>query len=138
MTPFLCNHNGSCNEVRLCCVDTEMTLTRTDVERIKALGYAPRDFLFKTGDGFCQLRNVDGHCYFYNPATRLCTIYEARPDGCRFYPIVYHMRKRKCVVDRDCPSRETVTRDEIRKVCHKVRQLVETLVREASYNEGAC
>ncbi|MHA1481041.1 MAG: hypothetical protein ACTSQZ_06430, partial [Candidatus Thorarchaeota archaeon] len=70
--------------------------------------------------------------------SKLCKIYEDRPDGCRFYPIGYDMRKRKCVVDKDCPSLETVTRQEIRKICHKVRRLVEQLVQEASHGERPC
>lgn len=138
MTPFQCNHDGTCDDVKLCCIETEMTLARKDVERIDALGYSRKDYLIATDDGFCQLRNIEGHCYFYNPETKLCVIYESRPDGCRYYPIIYDLRKRKCVTDRDCPSRETVERDEIRKVCHKVRKLVETLVQEAKHGERSC
>jgi len=88
--------------------------------------------------GFCELKNVDGHCYFYNLDTKECTIYENRPEGCRYYPIIYHSLKRKCLVDSDCPSAETMSREEIRKICHKVRKLVETLRREASHNESPC
>ncbi|UCE11955.1 MAG: YkgJ family cysteine cluster protein [Candidatus Thorarchaeota archaeon] len=122
----------------LCCTDTEMTLTRKDIDRIEVEGYSREDFLQRTEDGFCELRNVDGLCYFYDPSNQTCRIYETRPDGCRFYPIVYDMKKRKCVVDADCPSRSTISRDEIRKVCHKVRSLVETLVREARNGESPC
>jgi Fe-S-cluster containining protein len=88
--------------------------------------------------GFCELKNVDGHCYFYDPESKVCKIYEHRPEGCRYYPIIYHTTKRKCLVDKDCPSRETMTREEVRKVCHKVRRLVETLRREAAHNESPC
>ena len=35
MSPFTCNHDGSCEEVRLCCFETEMTVTREDVKRIR-------------------------------------------------------------------------------------------------------
>ncbi|NWF95072.1 MAG: YkgJ family cysteine cluster protein [Candidatus Thorarchaeota archaeon] len=115
-----------------------MTLTRTDARRIDALGYRCEDYMSRTEDGFCQLRNVDGHCYFYDPQTKTCKIYDSRPDGCRFYPVVYDVRKRRCVVDRDCPSRTTMTRDEVRRVCHKVKALVEQLMKEASQNEGPC
>ncbi len=115
-----------------------MTLTRKDAERIDALGHLRKDYLVKFEDGFCQLRLVDGFCYFYDTKTKKCTIYDSRPDGCRFYPIVYNMKKRKCVTDYDCPSRETVTREEIRKICHKVRALVEKLVEEAEAGESPC
>jgi len=124
--------------VRLCCIDTEMTLTKKDAERIEELGYDGRTFLVRTEDGFCELRNIEGHCYFYDPDTRQCKIYDSRPDGCRYYPIIYDVRKRKCVVDKDCPSRNTMTREEIRKICHKVKRLVETLMQEAEHNDGPC
>lgn len=138
MTPFICNHDGSCDEVRLCCAETEMTLTREDAERIDALGFSRSDYLVRAEDGFCELRNVDGFCYFYDTKTKLCKIYEHRPEGCRYYPVVYHARKKKCITDGDCPSRDTVSRDEIRKVCHKVRKLIERLQQEAATSEGPC
>ncbi len=115
-----------------------MTLTRKDVEQIEKLGYDRKDFLVRVTDGFCELKNVDGNCYFYDLDSKKCIIYENRPEGCRYYPIIYDARKRKCIVDKDCPSEETVTRAEIRKICHKVRRLVETLQQEASHNESPC
>ncbi|MHA1960003.1 MAG: YkgJ family cysteine cluster protein [Candidatus Thorarchaeota archaeon] len=138
MTPFQCDHDGSCSSVKQCCTETEMTLTRKDVDRIEAEGYSREQFLRRTQEGFCELRNIDGFCYFYESDSQKCRVYEARPDGCRFYPIVYNIRKRKCVTDVDCPSRSTVSRDETRKVCHKVRRLVETLVMEAKHGESPC
>lgn len=115
-----------------------MTVTKEDAERIDRQGYKREDYLVRKGDGFCELRNIDGHCIFYDMDTKMCKIYNDRPDGCRYYPVIYDMRKRKCVVDKDCPSRATMTRDEIRKVCHRVRGLIETLVREAEYKDGPC
>ena len=115
-----------------------MTLTKEDASRIEALGYTKEEFLVKSEDGFCELINIEGHCFFYDPESKFCKIYENRPEGCRHYPIIYDMRKRKCVVDKDCPSRETMTRHEIRKACHKVRKLVETLIQEAKYHDGPC
>ena len=138
LTPFICNHDGSCDNVRICCTETEMTLTQEDAERIDALGYARDDYMIQAGFGFCQLKNIGGHCYFYDTKTKECRIYENRPDGCRYYPIIYHYDKRKCNVDKDCPSHATVTRDDIRKVCHKVRRLVEQLRSEASHDESPC
>ncbi len=138
MSPFVCNHNGSCEEIRLCCTETEMTLTREDTERIEALGYDRTDFLVRVMAGFCELKNVDGNCYFYDPESKECRIYEHRPEGCKYYPIIYDARRKKCIIDRDCPSGETMTREEVRKVCHKVRKLVETLRQEAAHGESPC
>lgn len=121
-----------------CCVETEMTLTREDAERIDELGYKRSEYLIKGKDDFCELRNIDGHCYFYDSETKLCKIYDSRPVGCRYYPVVYNVRKRKCVLDEDCPLRDTVGRQEMRRVCHRVKKNVENLMKEAQFNEGAC
>ena len=115
-----------------------MTITREDAERINALGYSTTDYSHKVDDGFCELRNVDGHCYFYDPSSKECRIYDARPEGCRWFPIVYHYKKRKCLGDDDCPASLTLTRTDIRKVCHKVKALVEELRREAAHGESPC
>lgn len=131
-----CNH--FCPDVRICCQETEMTLTRADAKRINALGYSTSDYAHRVDGGFCELRNVDGHCYFYDQSSKECKIYEARPEGCRWYPVVYHYKKRKCIGDGDCPASPTLTRTNIRKVCHKVRTLVEELKREATHGESPC
>ena len=138
MSPFTCNHDGSCEEIRQCCFETEMTLTREDVMRIGELGYKPKDYLVRSEDGFCELKLIDGFCLFYDRTTKLCTIYDHRPAGCKYYPITYHWTKRKCVLDHDCPSKDTTTKQEIRKVCHRVRRLVETLVQEARHGDSPC
>lgn len=127
-----------CAEVRVCCTETEMTLTRADVERIKVLGHSAKDYLVRVTAGFCELKNVDGYCYFYDRDSKKCQIYDARPEGCRWYPIIYNARSRKCAADEDCPAADTVTRNEIRKVSQRVRTLVETLRREAASGESPC
>jgi len=131
LSPFVCNHDGSCDEKRLCCIETEMTLTNEDVERIEALGYRREEFVVRASDGFLELRNIDGHCVFYEPSTRVCLVYENRPEGCRYYPVVYDARQHRCVVDEDCPSRATMTREEIRTICPEVRRLITRLIQEA-------
>ncbi len=131
MSPFVCNHNGDCDEDRLCCLKTEMTLTQDDIRRIESLGYDRDEFVHRAQDGFYELRNIDGHCFFYDPSSKLCRIYEHRPEGCRYYPVVYDARADRCIVDEECPSRSTVSDDEIRRICHGVRTLIRTLVREA-------
>lgn len=115
-----------------------MTLTKEDVDRINALGYAPKDYLVRVMGGFCELRNIEGLCYFYDADNKECSIYESRPEGCRWYPVIYHSAKRKCMTDKDCPAREALTRQEIRKVCHRVRALVEKLREEAAHGESPC
>ena len=127
-----------CPDVRICCTETEMTLTKEDAARIDALGYSRKDYMVRVADGFCELRNVEGFCYFYDPAGKTCKIYDSRPEGCKWYPVIYDSQKRKCIPDRDCPAGESLTRKETRKVCHKVRSLVEKLQKEAAYGESPC
>ncbi|MFX1273077.1 MAG: YkgJ family cysteine cluster protein [Promethearchaeota archaeon] len=127
-----------CPEVRICCQETEMTITRKDAERINALGYSTTDYSHKVNDGFCELKNVEGHCFFYDKSSKECKIYEARPEGCRWFPVVYHYKKRKCIGDDDCPASPNLTRSDIRKVCHKVKTLVEELRREVAHGESPC
>ncbi|MHA2603484.1 MAG: YkgJ family cysteine cluster protein [Candidatus Thorarchaeota archaeon SMTZ1-83] len=115
-----------------------MTITRKDAKRINALGYSTSDYSHRVIGSFSELKNVDGHCYFYDPASKECKIYEARPEGCRWYPVVYHYTKRKCLGDDVCPASPNLTRTEIRNVCHKVRRLVEELRREAAHGESPC
>ncbi len=80
-----------------------MMLTAEDIERIEGLGY--RDFFLKR-DGFFMLKNVDGKCIFLDENGR-CSIYEHRPEGCRYYPMVYDISSKKVVLDNYCPySRE--------------------------------
>ena len=127
----MCNHEGACDGVKTCCMETEMTLTKSDIERLETVDHPKERFLIRTTDGFYQLRNVDGHCYFYDPEKRTCIVYTSRPDGCRFYPIIYDARRHRCIVDKDCPSRATVSQQEIRKACRDIRVLVERLIEEA-------
>lgn len=127
-----------CPDVRICCTETEMTLTREDAERIDSLGYSREDYLVRVKDGFCELKNVNGNCYFYDPVTKMCIIYEARPEGCRWYPVVYHARKKRCYGDSECPASRALTRTQVRRVCHNVRNLVRKLVVEATHGESPC
>ncbi|TFF84440.1 YkgJ family cysteine cluster protein [Candidatus Thorarchaeota archaeon] len=112
-----------------------MTLTQKDIERIEGLGYSRDDFVVQAEDGFLELRNIDGLCFFYDPENRECRIYVNRPEGCRYYPVVYDAQERRCVVDRDCPSWETMDDATIARLCPEVTSLVETLMREAAQNE---
>lgn len=114
-----------------------MTLTESDMDRIDSVGHVRNQYVVRTEDGFFQLRNRNGYCCFYDPETKTCRVYEQRPEGCRFYPIIYDVRRHRCVVDRDCPSRETVTKEEINRVCSEVRKLVERLMAEAKNREDS-
>ncbi len=61
------------------------------------------DFTFKNKDGFWQLRNIKKYCFFFNKKTKLCSIYSFRPEGCRYYPLIYLVDIEICSLDTDCP-----------------------------------
>jgi len=92
-------------------MNTEMILFREDIIRIAKLGYQVSSFAYFDGK-FWKLRNTNRMCYFLDPATKSCKIYENRPIGCRFYPIIFDPQ---CGfrIDELCPSRHTVQVDEI-------------------------
>ena len=80
-------------------------------------------FCYIGKDGYMQLRNEDHHCYFYDETTRKCNIYEIRPQGCKFYPLIYDMNKNECTFDEDCPKSSLLYPDksEIKKACSEIK-----------------
>ncbi len=82
----------------LCCTDTAMELTGSDISRLEGAGF--KDF---TTEGR-KLANIDGRCIFLR-AEGLCSVYSIRPDGCRSYPLVMKLPERQPMMDRDCPHR---------------------------------
>ncbi len=115
-----------CIKCGVCCIGTQMELLPEDIERIEALGYRLEDFAVFDGDIY-RLKNVDGHCVFYDPSTSLCKIYENRPIGCRLYPLVYDGSA--VYVDRTCPTWNTVSRREVERLAPYVAKFVEDVKR---------
>ena len=101
---------SECLKCGLCCVETEMILLPDDIALIKRLGYSVDEFAVFQG-GYWRLRNVDGHCYFYDPVSGKCRIYEHRPLGCRIYPIIY-VEGYGPAIDSECPLADTITERE--------------------------
>jgi dCTP deaminase len=89
---------ADCHE---CCVETEMPLTRRDVERLAASGHDAVGFT-EVEDGFTFLANVDGTCFFLGSDGR-CTEYGHRPEGCRLYPLVLDEDMTDFEMDHLCP-----------------------------------
>ncbi|HWG92395.1 MAG TPA: YkgJ family cysteine cluster protein [Candidatus Thermoplasmatota archaeon] len=91
-----------------CCYETEMPLQNADIQRLEKAGHAREKFANVNEEhGFALLKNTeptDGsrpHCVFLVESK--CSVYEHRPDGCRYYPIVYQPAKRGPVRDTECP-----------------------------------
>ena len=86
-----------------CCLNTEMPLSRSDIVRIRSLGFSENSFVVER-NGNRQLRNSEGRCVFHNG--QRCTIYCDRPEGCRLYPVVFDQETEEAVTDRHCPHHE--------------------------------
>ena len=83
-----------------CCQGTEMALTEEDIRRIESLGFKKESFAVES-KGLVILRNAHHRCVFHD-GTR-CTIYDARPKGCKLYPVVFAEYSGHATMDRLCP-----------------------------------
>jgi len=115
MKPHPCTVHRCCE----CCKETEMTLTEEDLQRIKDQGY--NDFYF-INDGYFQLRNVNGRCYFLKDGR--CSIYENRPDGCRYYPIILDLGDDRTYLHDFCKYRDefnftSAQKNALRRLVHR-------------------
>lgn len=93
-----------------CCLETEMPLSKEDIERIKGLGFGYNSFVVSR-DGWLQLKNYDGRCVFNDG--KQCLIYENRPEGCKLYPIIFDEGRNCATLDKDCPHRDEFKMSEI-------------------------
>jgi Fe-S-cluster containining protein len=97
---------SKCNECGVCCIETEMLLSKQDINLILnniSTNLRKKDFVILNEDGNYQLKNVNDHCIFLDPDSKLCKIFEIRPQGCRFYPLIYDRDHKKCIIDKECP-----------------------------------
>ena len=86
----------------LCCLETRMTLTEADADRLRRAGF--EDFARITPDGDLELTNRDGACVFLDRGA--CRVYGLRPEGCRFYPLVLDLDLGGVIRDERCPHRD--------------------------------
>jgi len=77
-----------CLMCRKCCIETEMILLPSDIERIKRFTELDIDRFAIFRDGFYRLRNVDGRCIFLDDNG--CRIYPIKPIGCSIYPLIFN------------------------------------------------
>jgi Fe-S-cluster containining protein len=93
-----------------CCIETEMMLTKVDILRIFQNTLIPIDEFVKINeDGHRMLRNKGGDdeksCVFLD-SNGLCSIYDHRPEGCRFYPIIWDLNEGFPIADDLCPHND--------------------------------
>ena len=87
-----------------------------------------KDFIFKNKNGFFQLKNSANHCVFLDFFSKMCTIYEFRPQGCRFYPLIYDFTQNICTFDKDCPRSNLFYQDkqELKNNCENLKNFLKT------------
>lgn len=90
-----------------------MQLSKSDIKRIEKLGYKADEFS-EVKDGVRVLKNVDGKCFFLKDGK--CSIYESRPFGCRLYPVVWDVERKRAVVHDFCPLASSVSKITLKKV----------------------
>ena len=118
---------NKCKDCGKCCEQTEMILSEGDVILIlngASFDLKREDFIEINNDGFFQLKNVKGFCVFLEPSTKLCRVYKLRPQGCKFYPLIYDFDTSKCVLDVDCPRPNLFyeTSRKAKKTCLKIKK----------------
>jgi Fe-S-cluster containining protein len=85
-----------------CCTDARVPLLNDDINRITMYGYYDASFVDENR-GIKTLRTRDdGTCVFYNQQTRLCDIYESRPERCRLNPYCICEKNHEPHIDENC------------------------------------
>ena len=112
------------HDCHACCVETVMTLTVEDVERLTTLGF--RAFYRENKAGDLQLVNLAGKCIFLDGSQ--CSVYDHRPEGCWLYPLILEVDGNETSLDDFCPYRDEFEFDE--DDARRLKESVETEDRE--------
>jgi Fe-S-cluster containining protein len=110
-----------------------MELSSRDINTLEKAGYSREKFTVKGEKGINRLRNIDGHCFFYNRVKKKCQVYELRPIGCYTYPVVYSADE-GIIIDELCPMGDTVSAQEFKTKGWILINLLNTIDNERSSN----
>ena len=121
--------NNKCEDCGKCCLETEMILSRIDIDIITknvTNDLKKQNFTIENEYGQMQLRNIDGHCVFFDDQSKLCKIYERRPTGCKFYPLIFDFQEKTCILDSDCPRTQLFYQDKVKfnKSCKNLKKFL--------------
>jgi hypothetical protein len=119
---------NKCKDCGICCLDTEMIVSIQDIDHIMNFfsnNIKKEDFVCEI-NGNLQLNNINGHCVFFDLATKRCKIYNNRPQGCRFYPLIYDKYIKNCIYDKECPRTDLFyrTKNEFQENCEALRNFL--------------
>ena len=119
-----------CSNCGVCCTETEMLLSKKDIKRLEKIGFGQNLFVVFDKQGYAQLRNREGYCFFYDRLNHQCSVYVDRPSGCRVYPVILDENK-GIILDSICESRESITQSEKNLKGKRVIRLLEIIDSEA-------
>jgi len=119
-----------CLECGDCCLETEMLLSKKDIDRLEKKGFKSKYFSRQNNEGYVVLKNRKGHCVFFDVEQKRCKIYEDRPMGCRLYPIIFDDMK-GIVADTLCPAKNKWTENRKSLRGKKVIKLLKKIDSEA-------
>ena len=123
-----------CLECGDCCLETEMLLSKKDIDRLEKKGFKSKYFSRQNNEGYVVLKNRKGHCIFFDVEQKRCKIYEDRPMGCRLYPIIFDDMK-GIIADTLCPANNKWT--ENRKT-HRGKKVIKLLKKIDSEAKQRC
>jgi Fe-S-cluster containining protein len=114
----------------MCCQETEMLLSEADINQLEKTGYDKPRFVRFDKKGYAKLRNLQGHCVFFDVEKQRCKVYHYRPLGCRLYPVIYG-EEDGLMVDYLCPEKASVSTIELERKGREVIKLLEIIDGEA-------
>ncbi|HME56686.1 MAG TPA: YkgJ family cysteine cluster protein [Candidatus Lokiarchaeia archaeon] len=96
-----------CMKCAACCKPTEMLVSPSDVERMRARGYDIDACTIPSGQfpWLRVLKSIGGRCYFLEGPGRedgmySCALYPDHPAGCKFYPLIYDVDRGTCIIEK--------------------------------------
>lgn len=119
-----------CSNCGVCCTETEMLLSNKDIKRLENRGFSQNQFVNYDMQGYAQLKNCDGYCIFYDRKNRKCSVYSARPAGCKVYPVILD-EETGIILDDICQSRKSIKQSEKNLKGKCVIRLLEIIDAEA-------
>jgi len=119
-----------CSRCGKCCQETEMLLSKADINRLEKAGYDKSRFVRFDKKGYAKLRNRQGYCFFYDVEKQRCKAYQHRPLGCRLYPVIYS-EEDGVIVDYLCPEKDSVSTSELERKGREVIKLLKRIDSEA-------
>ena len=115
------------NRCSMCCWETEMLLSASDIQRInQKTSFSVNEYSFVDNFGHRTLKNKEINdrlqCFFLDEHGE-CTIYEIRPKGCQYYPIIWDMNIQEAVTDDYCPHHQKFD-NQIPRIIESLQQLI--------------